>query len=957
MNFKKVIKSFTEKKEYIFVCCLVLFLFFSLLLSTLKVSTKNHLIEINLFQIAIDYFTEVKISLLDLFNRFLNIVFLKNTNENDFSSDALSIICAIIVAIPTFLLPLFFNVFEDKIKENTANYDFIFEQILKQNEIRKFYIYNFIFIIYLVLQNYVKWFYWGNLTYFINILATIYFIWKTSDILEKIILKNGNELVKDVYNRYLKNTKNKDKNKIDEKSKGLCELKNNEKFIILYYCINDMIYFINENKTGLFLKRYDDFFEFSSGCECIDYFCLINDKNVISCSFINVISEAVKNIELNESYFERIIRNTDSNENKKYYLYYSFKELNKQIWQKNNNQESNYIRATSLENQHYKSIFKENCRKIIEGVLYLKFVYSKKLKDEANKLEDLQNIFNNSHYQILKDCILCIYESLKTGNRDSIDYFLDELFHFVNDFSIDNSNYDFLYEYDIRTKFFTYYSLNSNDGIVQSFIDEDWYQFINRNKTSNIIIKRNANNFTVFDFFLENIVLDFSYLLFEECSKKYLRFLEEKYTEQKNIFILDVIKKVKNFKPILDINSIHGYKQIQFFNSRNIFFSIIRLFTIEMPGYQDFFYSNFYFIINNYFIESYNMIPYECDLYGYKSCDFKIILLLLCNDNLSDIDEKQIVQTLELNCKSYLDMCKLKDCFKELKDNINKIDYNKYKTYINNVFDNSSNNDEIFEENKKKLIGIIDKIVEQLHQCVNTIIKKSKIDTERSQSLLDRIKSKIKTYSKEDRSKCRYLNLFGEIKNKSDMKNADTLNFSPIFDKAAFLEINNYYGIEDAYVPGFFKSVDHRYFCKFLISIQNIQKEVIEKQKLVDDYLNEDADYIIITNTDNVNDNIVLEENEKHWFSNNESKILSKWINAKWHCSKIDFLSDKSVICIPKNYFDRIEIDMDNIAMDLKEIENNNVIVSAKADIKLYFNDKEFNEIKIFEIVENNKSI
>ena len=77
---------------------------------------------------------------------------------------------------------------------------------------------------------------------------------------EKVIL-----VCEECLSRNYTTTKNKDKNKIDEKSKELCELKNNEKFIIPYYCINDMTYFINENKTELFSKRYDDFFEFSSG--------------------------------------------------------------------------------------------------------------------------------------------------------------------------------------------------------------------------------------------------------------------------------------------------------------------------------------------------------------------------------------------------------------------------------------------------------------------------------------------------------------------------------------------------------------------------------------------------------------------------------------------------------------------------------------------------------------------
>ena len=83
--------------------------------------------------------------------RFWNISFLKDTEINDYSGNALSIICGIIIAIPAFILPLFFNVFESKIKNLTANKEFHFQKMIEKNNIKGFYTLIFIFIIYLFL--------------------------------------------------------------------------------------------------------------------------------------------------------------------------------------------------------------------------------------------------------------------------------------------------------------------------------------------------------------------------------------------------------------------------------------------------------------------------------------------------------------------------------------------------------------------------------------------------------------------------------------------------------------------------------------------------------------------------------------------------------------------------------------------------------------------------------------
>ena len=111
------------------------------------------------------------------FVELLDYSFLRNTDTTEYLSYAISVITAIIVAIPAFLLPLFFNVFEDKIKNNTANPDFIFDEIMKKYHIKFYYISIFLFIIYLFLQNYIEILYSHSLTLFTNITLTIFIIY------------------------------------------------------------------------------------------------------------------------------------------------------------------------------------------------------------------------------------------------------------------------------------------------------------------------------------------------------------------------------------------------------------------------------------------------------------------------------------------------------------------------------------------------------------------------------------------------------------------------------------------------------------------------------------------------------------------------------------------------------------------------------------------------------------
>ena len=137
----------------------------------------------------------------------LDNYFLHNTEKTEHLSYAISVITAIIVAIPAFLLPLFFNVFENKIKNNTANPDFIFDEIMKKYSIKLFYILIFLFIVHLFLQNYIKILYYHSLTLSINAILTISIIYITYKLLNAIILKESRLLIKEIYDLSIKNFK------------------------------------------------------------------------------------------------------------------------------------------------------------------------------------------------------------------------------------------------------------------------------------------------------------------------------------------------------------------------------------------------------------------------------------------------------------------------------------------------------------------------------------------------------------------------------------------------------------------------------------------------------------------------------------------------------------------------------------------------------------------------------
>lgn len=380
------------------------------------------------------------------FVELLDYSFLHNTDTTEYLSYAISVITAIIVAIPAFLLPLFFNVFEDKIKNNTANPDFIFDQMLKKYHIKPFYIFVFLFIVYLFLQNYIKFLYYHSLTLFINIILTSFIIYITYDLLNEIILKESRLLIKEIYDDYDKKEPNN----------------NNLKQKIIYLYLKDLNKFILDNNIENFTDILKDFKEYIIA-EKIDefYFVYIKEKNDVKYQNFKhlIVDQSINLINQNEDFFTTILRfYRDTNmynfiieNNRKDFLYqhfiYCFQSLNDILWKQNIESKSNYIISNSLKKQYQLDIFTKNCKNIIE---YIEIQYFLIQKYKDKDFEYLIKIFYAIQLPSLNIYIDCICQSLISGNEDSIYEFIEALIFYCDKFFINNSLSEKEY-WDIRS--------------------------------------------------------------------------------------------------------------------------------------------------------------------------------------------------------------------------------------------------------------------------------------------------------------------------------------------------------------------------------------------------------------------------------------------------------------------------------------------------------------------------
>ena len=534
----------------------------------------------------------------------LDNYFLHNTEKTEHLSYAISVITAIIVAIPAFLLPLFFNVFEDKIKNNTANPDFIFDEIMKKYSIKLFYILIFLFIVHLFLQNYIKILYYHSLTLSINAILTISIIYITYKLLNAIILKESRLLIKEIYDDYNKNEPNND----DLKQK------------IIYLYLKDLNKYILDNDIDNFTDILKDFKEYIIA-EKIDEFYFVYIKETNDVKYKNfkhlIIDQSINLINQNEDFFKTILRfYTNENmynfiieNNKKDFLYqhftYCFESLNDILWKQNIESKSNYIISNSLKNQYQLDIFTKNCKNIIEYIEIQQYlVQGYKDKD----FEHLTKIFNTIQLPCLNIYIDCICQSLISGNEDSIYEFIEALIFYCDKFFINNSLSEKEY-WDIRSQLIID---PNNQSLINSLKYFDCFDYINMITANNeienynnkediksqpfilklykyklniikkIIVNKNKNilykGSEIMDYLVRNTFVDSIFDMFNIFSLKYFKYLQENKNE--DIFILNVIKKLVKFQ--LENRKDYQIYNINIFNNgNNLFFSILRLFVFN----------------------------------------------------------------------------------------------------------------------------------------------------------------------------------------------------------------------------------------------------------------------------------------------------------------------------------------------------------------------------------------
>lgn len=896
------------------------------------------------------------------------IFFLKNTEEYDYSGNALSIICGIIVGIPAFLLPLFFNVFESKIKNLTANQEFHFQKMIEKNNIKGFYASIFIFIIYLFLQNYFTFLNWWNFTYCINIMFTIGFIIKTYNILNNVIFRKPNELIIENYDELLK-TNNINDTAINN---------------FFYYIINDIIFLIKNDYQEGFFSILNYFKKDKNNIKNKLYLENFVTDDGIECGFCFAKNESIKQLEQNIFFFKQLLCfPIDCNyiDIKDYYFYY-FKALNNIIWKKNINcSESNYIISNSLKNENYRDIFKNSCNMIYANIKSFRFKISQNKRNNKifENLVDIQE-------PLLQNCIYCICESLKTGNKDSIDYFLDLLFNFCKVFEVyydENENYCFS---NVRKNFLTYNNYNSNcseNSLINDFYEKDNYENEVKNKKENEkneykkFIEKYISNSA-----LKNFTLDISYILFEILGKKYNEYLQNnKNSKNKHVFILDVIKKIINYTPILDTTEYgnnhynNDYENI-FLDSENIIYSIIRLIINDTNSHYSNLYHNYFDSIGLFFDKllyaTFTKVDDVCYINNY------FLILLLCSNSYYKIEElkneyilKKISKYILLSIKkiSSDNINRLQSRINKLKNNISNIQYKQYEKYIENVF--SDINENTFKNNKQSIIELFEKLESELSEKRKEFREEEiKKENEKFQQEKDQKFKEIKKTIKESfEEKIKTTNLYKNFNLKDKVLNRQANKYEYIFkasglDKVDFInginDNNSSFNLKQSLCYEFYKAFNSRIFAHLIDSIKDIEKEKnISSEEFIDTYLEkENKDYVIITNSEGTENNIIFKTlNEIPLNSGENIKLHSKkselyfenWINLKWYFKSVDFLPEDTVIIIPQDYISKIELNLESLNIDYKEMENNFITLSFSCFYNVEFNEDKKKYIKIYE--------
>ena len=653
-------------------------------------------------------------------------------DDHEYISDGFNMIVAIIVAIPAFLLPLFFSVFSDKIKGLTTNPEVILDGIIKSNRVKEFYFNIFIFISYLILQNYMEIFNLGVMGYIINMVGTFYFLRKSYLMLSNVVFKKGKDIIFAVYKKMEEKEEKEEKEKVGEikknsikeilaiqneiKSKEIKKFKiENLKNIFKGKLVDkrverreqsnknkmvfeDIIFFIEEKKEKLLFEWLEKYFDGLDGNQKQVIFIKLIEYKLIDKLLINtswkesnliieylsknknfhyiLIKESVEQLEVNNSFFTSLVALPryfieKENYNIEKYFYYCFELLNDIFWKKHINRESNYLIGNKIENKYYSDIFKENCESIVNRINYiLRFNTVTTIKSDS--LEDFEGYFNNVLLNILESYTLSIIELTKTGNADAVEIIV-------------NSG---LKEYCSKITNIKDLDLKYRNSLEVKLLNVDIFKENNK-LLIEIEEKKKIAKPAIYSYLIQNTVIDYTLNLFEVCSEKYLEYLETA-KEHKNVFILDIIKKLiyrnSNFKDI----------EMDF---KNIFYSILRIFLLN--EYKHSIYKDNYLEIQQYFIKIHPNTSY-CFNVEYP-LNFKIILLIC---------KYTTVESKLLKDKSFnVDENKIKDII----TGIEKINYEKYETYIKTIFEKEIT-ENIFNDNKTNILNLFKTIKENLKE-------------------------------------------------------------------------------------------------------------------------------------------------------------------------------------------------------------------------------------------------
>lgn len=908
------------------------------------------------------------------FVELLDYSFLCNTDTTEYLSYAISVITAIIIAIPAFLLPLFFNVFEDKIKNNTANPDFIFDEIMKKYHIKFFYISIFLFIIYLFLQNYIEILYSHSLTLFTNITLTIFIIYITYNLLNEIILKESRLLIKEIYDNY------------DEKEPHNNDLK--QKIIYLY--LKDLNKFILDNNIENFTDILKDFKDYIIA-EKIDefYFVYIKEKNDVKYQNFKhlIVDQSINLINQNEDFFTTILRfyrgeniyDFIIKNDKKDFLYqhfiYCFQSLNDILWKQNIETKSNYIISNSLKNQYQLDIFTKNCKNIIE---YIEIQYFLIQKYKDKDFEYLIKIFYAIQLPSLNIYIDCICQSLISGNEDSIYEFIEALIFYCDKFFINNSLSEKEY-WDIRNQLiidpnnqslinslkyfdcFDYINMisanneienynNKKDIKSQSFILKLYKYKLNIikknivNKNKNILYKDSE----IMDYLVRNIFIDFVFDMFNIFSSKYFEYLKENKNE--DIFILDIIKKLVKFQPENRKDSF--IKNINIFNNgNNLFFSILRLFIFNKQYPLSNIRINNQDRIKIFFKNSYSGVGKVIPISYYDNLEFGIILLLYYS---IDINTNNLIKTLSFLFYDYSDIMVYKNNFISFKNILNDINYDKYKEFIENVFENFS--EKTFNNNKQKLLDKLENIIKKLDELEFKKIKNSKIDSMAINNITNNIKEEFKNKISS------YLSFFNKIEyNKSIEKIKENFFSINIQDKKYnFLETAYiFYNYLDIYNQYFYDKFRIECIRKLLYEIKEVENtkntQNITLKKFIDEYLNDNENFIFAYRWGVLNKKIFdFKRTTDYFYDSNKFIVFVDKIN-NFNFRGVPFLEkfENPVAIIPKKFFKELDVDLNSLSTNLVEEENNQITITISCYYKPIFDNQDKNNTNIQDKLDN----